>query len=449
MPQVQVVDTTENQPDPTGVEQFFSKLGKSYKDQADRVEIGTLIDSYKKNRDDANAWENLQLGLENSNISPSKRLETQKSLNEMKKVITEKDKALNARVNKGMLSVEQRAAEYQRLINDGYPPEEAEIYIGAPNSVKASLERNHRMEKARGIRKSASQKESGAVQEQDISPSDSGNQAPEELVPTPDNAPVAPNAAAAEQTKVLDKEPWPSIPAPEKMIPAETIKWENNNEKANIKELKDVEKKKKAYRDNGILIDSMTKVNESKKLPTGLGKLVVIDPDTGDIRPTAQLADKINPETQLYVKNLKQFLKGAKDFFGARVTNFDVSSFMAQLPSLLNNEQGRRVILKQMELVNELESIHANELDKGIKHYGRKANYIDISRIVDERVANKEATLLGKIDNVVDASKELQKMSNNQEKYRGSVLMQTDTGEWKAVKEGLVPKYEAKGWSVY
>lgn len=98
MPQVQVVDTTENKPEPTGVEEFFSKLGKSYKDQEDRVEIGKLIDEYKTNREDANAWEDLQLGLEKSTISPTKRMETQKSLNEMKKIITEKDKAMNAQV---------------------------------------------------------------------------------------------------------------------------------------------------------------------------------------------------------------------------------------------------------------------------------------------------------------------------------------------------------------
>jgi hypothetical protein len=63
MPQVQVVNTTRDKPEPTGVEQFFSRLGKDYKDREDRVEIGKLIDEYQQNREDANAWENLQLGL--------------------------------------------------------------------------------------------------------------------------------------------------------------------------------------------------------------------------------------------------------------------------------------------------------------------------------------------------------------------------------------------------
>ncbi len=100
MPQVQVVDTTENQPEPTGVQEFFSKLGKSYQDKNDRVEIGKLIDEYSTNRKDVNAWENLQLGLEKSNISPSKRLQTQESLNNMKKILIDRDKELNSKTSK-------------------------------------------------------------------------------------------------------------------------------------------------------------------------------------------------------------------------------------------------------------------------------------------------------------------------------------------------------------
>ena len=51
--------------------------------------------------------------------------------------------------------------------------------------------------------------------------------------------------------------------------------------------------------------------------------------------------------------------------------------------------------------------------------------------------------------NFATLAKELEKMSKNPDKFRGSVLMQTDNGEWKAVKKELVPKYEAKGWSEY
>lgn len=101
MPQVQFVNPeayeTPNRAE-ENLKTFFSNIGKEYQDKADKAEIGNLLGEYKKNRGDANAWEDLQLGLETSNISPSRRLQTQASLNEMKKHIIEQDKVLNARI---------------------------------------------------------------------------------------------------------------------------------------------------------------------------------------------------------------------------------------------------------------------------------------------------------------------------------------------------------------
>jgi len=40
-------------------------------------------------------------------------------------------------------------------------------------------------------------------------------------------------------------------------------------------------------------------------------------------------------------------------------------------------------------------------------------------------------------------------MADNPDKFRDSSLMLTDDGKFKAVRKDLIPKYEAKGWSVY
>lgn len=157
MPQVQVVDTTENQPEPTGVEQFFSRLGKSYRDDADRVEIGKLIQEYKTNQDNANAWEDLQLGLETSTISPSKRLETQAELNSIRKHVIERDKALNAQakvMQKAKEAEDKRKADAEKVVKDqqeteaillgaGYDPELAtqKSKVLTPQSAKAEVDR--------------------------------------------------------------------------------------------------------------------------------------------------------------------------------------------------------------------------------------------------------------------------------------------------------------------
>jgi hypothetical protein len=137
MPALQVVDTTPRKPEPTGVEQFFSKIAKSYKDQSDRDQIGEIINEYSSNRQEANAFENMQLKLEKSNISPSRRMEVQNSLNDIKKGIIQKDKALNAQFIASQKATEkknEKAEKAERTKNEvkeiylsaNYSPEEAE-----------------------------------------------------------------------------------------------------------------------------------------------------------------------------------------------------------------------------------------------------------------------------------------------------------------------------------
>lgn len=442
MPQLQVVNTTRDKPEPSQLPEFFSKLQKVYKDKEDKVEIDNLISQYQQNREDANAWEDLQLGLEKSNISPTKRLETQKSLNEMRKTITERDKALNARFGKTMMSAEEKEKQRSNLVATGYTPEEADVYLDAPPSVKNVLEKHVRDEVTRKIRKLPGEQAAGGELPQGEAPTQENIEAKEKSPIFVDDGETPIEKA---DVKEAPPEEWSAPIIPTKMTPAEQVKWENNNEKENNKELKETQNKKKAYAQNDILINSMTQVNNSKKLPNGLGK-AIIDPSTGDIRPTAQLAGVVNPETQLYVKNLKQWLKGAKEFFGARVTNFDVSSFMAQLPSLLNSEQGRRLILKQMKYVNDLEQIHNNTLNEGLKKYGRNANYNQVVQVVDSKVAEREKDLLDKINNLVEASDYINKFEENPEKFRGQVLMQDPRGNYVAVPKEKVEKLKAKKW---
>ena len=139
MPQIQVIDSTPRKQEPSEVQQLFSKLGATYKDNEDRVKIGNMIQDYKKNREDGNAWENLQLDLETSDISPTKRLETQKSLNEIRKGVSEKDKALNDQIKSQLANIEKKDKQQkakldelksqssveQLYLESGYEPEEA------------------------------------------------------------------------------------------------------------------------------------------------------------------------------------------------------------------------------------------------------------------------------------------------------------------------------------
>lgn len=121
------------------------------------------------------------------------------------------------------------------------------------------------------------------------------------------------------------------------------------------------------YKRDKVDFERMEKL--SKKLPEGFGR-VVINPSTGEPYAAAQLAGLVSPDVQEWLKIIARFQNRAKEAFGARVTNFDLVSFMKQFPGLLNTQEGRQRILDLMKINNRLDFIHSNAMDKIYKKYG-------------------------------------------------------------------------------
>lgn len=432
MPQVQFVDSTPRKQEPTGVQEFFSNLGKQYKDSQDADTFGNLLKEYSQNVETAQALPELFAGIEQSNMSPSKRLQAMEQANALAKNVTEKDKALNARFSKQILSTEDRVKQKQNLENQGWPEHAAEQYLDATPGVKSTLQREHKELVERGFRTPVVDIEESKTTE--------------EMGPNGEEVISQTEIQGFEPTDI-NSETLPKAVPPEGMTYAEKVKWGNENSKENNKLLQDTHKKRLAYKSNEQLIKSMQKTNDTGNLPSGLGKLLQVDKE-GNVRPIAGLTGNVNKETQKYAKNLNQFLRGIKEQFGARITDFDIKAFMAQLPTLMNTEDGRRLILKEMDLVNQLDSLHNNELDKSLKHYGRNANYSDIQNLVDERVGNREKDLIERINLVSEASGFMDQMAKNQDKFKGTKLFEKD-GKFKAVPEDKVQLAKEKGWRQY
>ena len=95
MPQVQMVNSTVDKPEPTGVEQFFSKLSKDYADKQDRSKIGEIMKEYAQHADDVKAYSQARGSLESSDIGPTQRLAATKSLDEHENMLIKKGKLLN------------------------------------------------------------------------------------------------------------------------------------------------------------------------------------------------------------------------------------------------------------------------------------------------------------------------------------------------------------------
>lgn len=442
MPSPRVLDLTERPPEPTGIEKFFSKVALTYKDQQDQDTVGNILKDYQANRTKANAWEDSYLQLEKSNISPTRRVQAQKALMDSKKVIIDDDKALNAKYNKVRLTDEEKGRLFDTLVKSGYPEHAAEQYVNSSPGVQGVLAREHQVLTERGIRSPLVNFPKGSDQQQ-----------PENIEQPQSRqdiqAPVADNRVEPSAPQV-SKDEWPTPDVPKNRTQEEIVKWEDNNQKENSKSFKETSDHLKLLRGNGTRISQMTKINDGKYLPDGFGRAIVVDPSTGEIRPTAQLAKTQNRETALYVKNLNQYLEGIKAQLGSVITDFDIRTFKSQLPSLLNDEQGRRIILKQMEYTNELETSIEKSKSEAIKHYGRNADPLQIEKVAQERVAETEKELIGKINDLVDASKYMDERADDPEKFRGTVLMKTPGGKYRSVPQEKAQYLEKdKKWRLF
>jgi hypothetical protein len=244
----------------------------------------------------------------------------------------------------------------------------------------------------------------------------------------------------AEKEKIVKQadDEWPELPEPKNATNAEKSKWRMSNQKENNKLLRETRDKTKAHKNTLVRLNHSKNLNDSKKLPQDIGRLV-IDPKTGEPYPEAQLAGLVNKETQSFVKTINDFMIDAKTYFGARVTNFDVQAFKSRLPTLLNTESGRRLIIEQMKIMEELQLLHDQGLEDGLKHYGMNASYSDIQKTVDDRTTGREKELIDKMNNVLEASDKMDIMQNNP-KFKGYVLMQNKDGKFKAVKQSDIEK---------
>lgn len=173
-----------------------------------------------------------------------------------------------------------------------------------------------------------------------------------------------------ENGKLPKEANWPQF---EKRPPGYTPKeWREEKKgwrKENIPLFSENKTKLNTAKRDQLGINSLQKINDSRKLPEGFARLL-IDPKTGELYKSAQLLEGASPETQQWVKELARFSTRAKDAFGARVTNFDLMTFMKQFPSLLNTQEGRQRLLELMNINYQLDNEYRVALDKVYKKYG-------------------------------------------------------------------------------
>ncbi len=190
------------------------------------------------------------------------------------------------------------------------------------------------------------------------------------------------------------------------------------------------------------LLDELT---DTGKVGEGLSKLN-INPKTGDLI-IPQLA---SPEEQLFVKTVNDFTVKAKDSFGARVTNFELDRFMQRLPTLANSTEGRKLILRQMKIVNQLNQMEKKAIQNVFDQYGvRNIDYVDAENKAREQIKDQKEALRKEYYNLEQVAK--QEESEQVKKIKAKVqdgytAMRKPDGTIKQFPTKNVPNLEEKGY---
>lgn len=150
---------------------------------------------------------------------------------------------------------------------------------------------------------------------------------------------------------------------------------------------------------------------------------------------------QLTPEAQEAIKLIVDSTSNIKDTYGARVTNFDLQTYLKKLPGLMNSPEGKMRVLRDLQVMNKINQLHAQGImdifdeadgtDKipystAEKLYKKK--YGALERQLKEQFIHPEK---GTFDQMPDANKYLGRKIKDSE--TGEILI-SDGKEWKPFK---------------
>ncbi len=204
------------------------------------------------------------------------------------------------------------------------------------------------------------------------------------------------------------------------LLPAEKVKRGKERFDTGLKQYQEAGVKLRSMNRDKDRLGILEDLDKSDKLPKDLERLNV--DEEGNLR----LPFLASPEAQRFVKTLNEFSEGAKDTFGSRVTNFDLAQYLRRYPTLLNSKEGRRQLIQQMKVVNQINSVYY----KNLKSVYDKAGGV---RNIDADIAERFAEQLSE-DKVSELSKKFAQIGEfstkpNAAEFKGKKIRDKETGE--------------------
>lgn len=222
------------------------------------------------------------------------------------------------------------------------------------------------------------------------------------------------------------------------LTPAERIKRQESRYSINLPLYQENQGKLQAAQADK---DNLNILSQLSDQISGIHRLN-IHPQTGELIVPALAS----PEAQRYVKTINDFTKNAKDSYGARVTNFDLTQFMKRLPTLANTKEARRQIIEQLQIINDINRARYEELDRVIDAHGglRGIDYDKAQRMAEKNISKKLIHLRSKFSDInhkLDRQYKDNISSIKETLPRGQVLVRFNDGTVSRMDESRVKEF--------
>ncbi len=412
MPSLQVVDLSPTARKPTTLEQTVAGFSQRHREnQMQQQESDALSDIYKQYQGDG---ENLQAKLEavqkDPRLSPTTRVNTIDQILKFQKHNNDLQKSVQ----------KQQITERKE--------KEANLKVEAEKAEKASKEKDT----------IETLKKAGASDAQielfKVSPVGGQTKLVEDII---ENASRNKSPAGLTSPDIEDYD--------QGLIPSERVKRQDQRYSVQTPLVNKNNDSLSALETEALSLNLLDELTDSGQVGAGL-KSININPKTGDLF----LPAAASPEEQLFVKTVNDFTVKAKDSFGARVTNFELDRFMQRLPTLANSTEGRKLILRQMTVVNQINQLEKKAIQKVFDQYGvRNIDYADAENKARSSISGEKEVLRKEYLNLEQIAKkeDTELVKSIKEKVQpGYTAMRKPDGTIKQFPNKNIEQLEEKGY---
>lgn len=204
------------------------------------------------------------------------------------------------------------------------------------------------------------------------------------------------------------------------LTPKEAVNLQSNLLKMNAPIIRELDKQSTSKQEQLDAYNQMSILNKTGKLPSGAGQFFNIDKE-GNLR----FPQAATPEAEAYNKLVANQIRNAKEIFGSRITNFDLSSFLKGLPTLSNTKEGRELILEMLQVNSQLDKLKTDAELEVFNAYGsRGITQDDALKFAKQYRAPQEEALREKLNLVYSEFKQKQEIEELRSKLpRGKILI--------------------------